>query len=105
MLYYPYQIENSCFGGLDPIDLRAEESYNVTFNPEVFFQGDELDEERKCYTKVHFDYNLRKDQVVRVVFSSWNATRYWDIRYHVGPCWSEANSNPIKLNYTYKLDP
>jgi hypothetical protein len=32
-------------------------------------------------------------------------TTYWDVKYHVGPCFSQKYLNPIKLNYTFQFDP
>ena len=61
---------------------------NHTFYPFAFFNGRELDVEAKCVMKVHFDYNLRQDQVVNVMIRSANLTTYWDVKYHVGPCFS-----------------
>ena len=86
--YITHNIITDCFGGLETLDVFPEFSVNHTFYPFAFFNGRELDVEAKCVMKVHFDYNLRQDQVVNVMVRSANLTTYWDVKYHVGPCFS-----------------
>ena len=67
---YPYHIISSCFGMQHTMELIPETAVNVTFFTSMFFEELEdeegekqakLNEEARCYTKIHFDYNLRKD--------------------------------------------
>jgi hypothetical protein len=96
------------------LELIPETAVNVTFFTSMFFEELEdeegnktvkLNEEARCYTKIHFDYNLRKDQVVKLLFRSENLTHYYDVKVHAGPCFSESYSVPIAMNYTFKYDP
>lgn len=78
---------------MEPLDLQAETAYNISFYPQTFFKGSAINREVRCITKIHFDYNLRRDQVVNLLFRSYNLTRYWDVQYHFGPCFSEKHLN------------
>lgn len=92
-------------GAMETLDLFPEFAINHTFYPWKFFTDGQLDTEARCLFKVHFDYDLREDQVNSLIFRSQNLTTYWDVKYHVGPCFSQQYLNRIEMNYTFKLDP
>jgi hypothetical protein len=87
-LAYPSKIITDCMGAMETLDLFPEFAINHTFYPWKFFTDGQLDTEARCLFKVHFDYDLREDQVNSLIFRSQNLTTYWDVKYHVGPCFS-----------------
>ena len=75
---------------METLELFPEFATNATFYPWYFLDiNGQIDPEARCIFKVHFDYDLREDQVVSLLFRSENLTTYWDVKYHVGPCYSE----------------